>query len=104
MRIAIVGNPNSVKAFIALGVETFPIITKEEGRKELENIAQRTDIAVLFITENWAEELREELQALESRALPAIVAIPSQLGSTCEGTRRLKRIVEQAVGSDIFGM
>ncbi|OIP79930.1 MAG: hypothetical protein AUK21_02490 [Parcubacteria group bacterium CG2_30_48_51] len=102
MKIAIIGNPNSIKAFIALGVETFPIITREEGVDVLERIAKRDDLAAVFITENWAEELREALVMLESRALPAVVAIPSQLGPTGEGMRRLKRIVEQAVGSDIL--
>jgi len=104
MHIAIIGNPNSVKAFTALGVETFPIITHDEGVNVITQITKRDDLAVVFVTENWAEELQNDLTMLESRALPAVVAIPSQLGPTGEGMRRLRRIVEKAVGSDILGV
>ena len=42
------------------------------------------------------------LDEYKERALPAIVSVPSPKGTTGAAMKNLKKIVEQAVGSDIL--
>ena len=100
-KIALIGSPNSVLGFSALGVETFGVISAEEAKKALNDIVQN-DYAIIFIAENWFEKMPEEIEKYQKQALPAIISIPSQHGSTGAGIQNLRKIVEQAVGSDIL--
>lgn len=101
-KIAILGNKGSVRGFQALGVDTFEVSEVEEAQKYIEEVHGGSEYAVLFITEDWADKVRKVLDDLPPKALPAVVAVPSQLGSTGAGLRNLSKIVEQAVGSDIL--
>jgi len=100
-KIAIIGSPQTILGFKALGVEAFPVFSAEEGRKVLQKISGG-DYAILLVTEDWVHALAEELDDLKSRALPAVTILPSQLGSLGMGNKELRKIVEQAIGSDIL--
>ncbi|USN53203.1 MAG: V-type ATP synthase subunit F [Candidatus Nomurabacteria bacterium] len=99
--IAILGSPNAIGGFKALGVRAWPVATAEQGREVLQQIAA-SECAILLITEDWADQLRPELDELRTRALPAVTVVPGPTGSTGAGDRELRRIVERAVGSDIL--
>lgn len=100
-KIAIIGSPQTVLGFKALGVEAFPVFSLEEGRKALQKISEG-NYAILLVTEDWADSLAEELDDLKSKALPAVTILPSQLGSLGMGNEELRKIVERAIGSDIL--
>ena len=100
-KIAILGSPNAVLGFKALGVIAFPIATKEEGKKSLNTIKQG-QYAILLVTEDWARELFEELDEIRQLTLPAVSVLPSQSGSQGLGEQELRKTVERAVGSDIL--
>jgi len=99
--IAIVGSPNAILGFKALGVTAFPVANKEEGQKALDNIKEGK-YAILLITEDWAGQLAEELDAIKELTLPAVSVLPSQSGSQGLGEMDLRKTVERAVGSDIL--
>lgn len=101
-KIAIIGNEDAVGGFKAVGVDVVAIKTKTEAEKNIKKLYDSTDYATIFITEDWVDQVKDFLDALPPKALPSIVAIPSQSGSTGAGLANLKRIVEQAVGSDIL--
>lgn len=101
-KIAILGNKGSVRGFRALGVDTFEVDKVEEAVQKLKEVYASDDYAVLFITEDWADRLKKASSELPAKALPAVVAVPSQIGSTGAGLRNLSKIVEQAAGSDIL--
>lgn len=103
MKIAIVGNPDTILGFKAVGIEPHPISNKEEGSSVINSFRKSQEYGIVLITEDIAELLGEELAVLEEQTLPAVIRIPSSRGSTGEGLRALKRIVERAVGSDILG-
>ena len=101
--MAILGNKEVILGFKALGISTYSLTTIEEGIAHLADIEQAKNIGILFITEDWAETLEEEIEKRFSKAaLPAIVAIPSPTGTTGAGLKRIKKYMEQAIGSDIF--
>jgi len=104
MKIAILGSPYSILGFKAVGVQAFGVVNENEARKKLSEIIQSKLYAILFITEDWAEKLEKEIDEMSSKALPAILTVPSVQGSTKEGMRNLKKIVEKAVGSDILNL
>ena len=101
-KVAIIGSTDAVNGFKAVGVEAVGVKTKEECRTKLEQLFNAGDYAIIFITEDWADKIKNYLDELPPKALPSIVAIPSQAGSTGAGLRNLKKIVERAVGSDIL--
>ena len=101
-KIAIIGNHDAILGFKALGLETFDINTQEQGLEVLKKIREKNDYGIVFITEDWMPKLEKGLEKFEGMALPAILSIPSQAGSTGEGLKNISKIVEQAVGSDIL--
>lgn len=100
-QIAIIGSPQAILGFKALGVEAFPIAAAEEGKTALEKIRDGR-YAILLVTEDWAVPLAGELEELKQKPLPAVTVLPSQLGSLGWGEKELRKIVERAVGSDIL--
>lgn len=102
-KIAIIGNEDAIGGFKAVGADTINVKTAQEAQDAVTSVYDSSEYGIVFITENWVDEIKEFLNELPPRALPSIVAIPSQSGSTGAGLANLKRIVEQAVGSDILG-
>ncbi len=101
-KLAIIGSGDAVLGFKAVGIDAIAVKTKEEAQNKVKEVYDSENYATLFITEDWADQIEELLDSLPPKALPAIVAVPSQAGSTGAGLANLKKIVEQAVGSDIL--
>ena len=101
VKIAVLGDRDSIYGFAALGLEIYPVETHEEGARLIKKLAAG-DYAVIYITEAMAEELETEIDTYRSREWPAIIPIPGVSGNTGIGIRAVKKSVEQAVGSDII--
>ncbi|MFH1451340.1 MAG: V-type ATP synthase subunit F [bacterium] len=102
MKIAILGNQETILGFKALGVDVFGVREEKEAEKVLENIYGKKEYAVLIITEDWFLKLNEKLKSFSKEPLPALVSIPSLGTSKNAAQTELKKIIEQAIGSDIF--
>lgn len=115
-KIAIVGNKDTVIGFKALGLEVHNAINGEEATAVLYELKKKQVVsddkvgesrpayAVIFIIEDLAMKISEEdYKHLSEDALPAIVPVPSPKGSSGYGLKRIGKMVERAVGSDIFG-
>ncbi|MBU1151784.1 V-type ATP synthase subunit F [Patescibacteria group bacterium] len=113
--IAIVGNKDTILGFKALGLETHSAMDSKEALKVLTDLKSqeiiideksgetRPKYAIIFITEDLATGIsHEDYKKLSKSALPAIVPVPGSKGTTGYGMKRLGKMVEQAVGSDIF--
>jgi len=107
--IAIVGNKETVLGFKALGLKTFNANSPEEARDILFKLKAEkiNDIqckyAIIFISEDLAMGIEEEdYKKLSQDTLPAIVPVPNSKGSSGYGIKRIGKMVERAVGSDIF--
>jgi len=113
--IAIIGSREAILGFRALGVETVAVKDSQEATEKLYELKKTKQIvdgvetetpkfAIVFITEDLAENIStDDYKKLSIGALPAIIPIPNHQGTTGFGLTKLKRIVEQAVGSDIMG-
>ena len=111
-KLAVVGNESSVLIFRALGVEVFGVLSDEEALEQIENILEQVQgdealspvYATIFVEENFFKKLPADfLEKMSKKSLPAIIPIPSPDSKDKNfAIKRLSKIVERAVGSDIF--
>lgn len=100
-KIAVLGDRDSVLGFRAIGLETSFAETAEEAAPLLKKLAAE-ETAVIYITEQLAAGLSEEIAAYKDSMTPAIIPIPGRQGSMGMGMAALKSAVERAVGADIL--
>lgn len=110
--IAIVGPQNAILGFKALGLKPVSANTVPEVVEALTDLKKETvgegekaraKYAIIFVIEDLMKEIpRDDYKKLSHGTLPAIVPIPGPKGSSGFGNVRLGRMIEQAVGSDIF--
>ena len=100
-KIAVMGDMDSVLGFKALGLDVCPVTTPEEGREALHRMAKE-NYAILFITENLAIEIGDDIAAYREQATPAVILIPSKDGTAGIGMTNIRESVIRAVGADIL--
>ena len=100
-RIGVVGDKDSILAFKALGVDVFPVITKEEARKTIDTMANEK-YGIIFVTEQIAAIIEDKLERYNKELLAAVILIPNKQGSLGIGLERINEYVEKAIGSNIF--
>ncbi len=99
--IAVIGDRDSVLCFRAVGVSVFPTTDDEQAKKIFQKLT-RDDYAVIFVTEQLAAGLDEQIQKVAFQPLPSVVLIPNSKGSLGFGMGRIREIVKKAVGADIL--
>ena len=100
-KIAILGNHDTVLGFKGLGIDARSLNEKNFEERTVE-VLENSDYAIVFIIEDWADRLAQVLNKYRSQPLPAIVTLPPPSGTTGAALKNLKKIVEQAIGSDIL--
>lgn len=112
--IAIVGPKDTILGFKALGLVPVNANTTQEAVEKLYELKaetvkepggeERERFAIIFVIEDLAKDIsKTDYKRLSDSVLPAIVPIPGPKGTTGMGRIRLAKMVEQAIGSDIFG-
>ncbi|MHB8893673.1 MAG: V-type ATP synthase subunit F [Candidatus Geothermincolia bacterium] len=99
--MALVGTASSILGFRSLGVDAFEVARPQEAG----DVWRSIDVdryAVIFVTEDVAVLLSEELGAFVRRPLPVITLIPPITGGKGTGVQSLRALVELAVGADIL--
>ena len=100
-KIGIIGDEDTVLAFKALGIDTFPVEDAEEAKNILNKTAEE-DYGVVFLTEQLAQYMEETIERYYDKMLPAIILIPNNKGSLGIGLDNIKSSVEKAIGVDIL--
>lgn len=90
--------------FKALGLDVFPVATAAEAKNTLRQLTHENaeEYAIIYIEENLAMSLTNEINKFKDKPTPAIILIPGPEGSLGLGQSALKAAVERAVGSDIL--
>ena len=111
-KIAIVGSRETILGFKALGVDPVYASESKEAVESLFSLKSeriesgtesRNKYAIIFVMENLMTDISpDDYKKLTADPLPAIIPLPSHLGSTGYGLKKLKGIVERAVGMDIL--
>ncbi|HCA30488.1 MAG TPA: V-type ATP synthase subunit F [Ruminococcaceae bacterium] len=100
-KVAAIGDRDSIYGFAAVGIDIFPADSPTQAGKTIRNLAE-SEYAVIYITEELAIQLENELDAFRDCPVPIIVPIPGLSGNTGMGMRSVSKSVERAVGSDII--
>ncbi len=100
-RVAFLGSKDTVAGFTPLGVATFPVNGYDSARDAF-TICLKNRFAILFVTEEISELLEKELKSIRFEPTPAVLVVPSMMGSKWLGLSRLRNLVEKAVGADIL--
>ena len=101
-KIGILGDRDSVLGFMALGFSVHEAENSSTAEKLLHELVKSGEYAVIFLVENYAEALSEEIAKYKDLPLPAITAIPGSSGGHGYGMAAIKNAVERAVGADIL--
>jgi len=100
-KIAVIGDRDSALGFKALGLETVFADSGEEARAAIQRLAA-ANCAVIYLTEQLAQEIPEEISRYTDVLQPAIILIPGKTGSLGIGIESVNKTVEKAVGSNIL--
>ena len=100
-KIAVIGDRDSVMGFKVLGLDIFPVTDPEEGRKTLHRLA-REPYAIIYITEQLAARITEEISRYKDQLTPAVILIPGKEGSLGIGMSKVSESVERAIGANIL--
>ena len=100
-KIAVIGDPDSVLLFQALGIEVHPVRSASAAERAIHKLAQ-SEYAVIYITEPMAQAAAEAVARYRSALFPAIIPIPDGNGTTGLGMSGIRANVEKAIGSDIL--
>ncbi len=99
-RVAVIGDKESIYGFAALGLDVVYPENTLQAQEAFRKLTQ-SNYAVIYITEELAEVLDEEIEKFSYKSTPAIIRIPGVKGNTGKGMMNVKKSVEKAVGSDI---
>ena len=103
LKIAVIGSPETVMGFKALGLTSCPVADAEEARRTLRHLTrEEEDFAIIYVEETLALEIQPEIDRYKDVPTPAIILIPGREGPIGLGQKALKDAVERAVGSDIL--
>ncbi len=100
-KIAVLGDADSVLGFKALGLDVFPVDSVGDAKSTLHRLAKES-YAIVYLTEQLAVHMDEDLARYKDELTPAVILIPGKEGSLGIGMANVKKSVERAVGADIL--
>ena len=101
-KIGIIGDRDSVLGFMALGYSVFEVQNSEDAAAKLHELVRSEKYAVLFVVEDIAIAIQEDIEKYKDKPLPAITVIPGSRGSTGYGMENIKNAALRAVGTDML--
>lgn len=101
IKIAVVGDVDSIKGFASVGLDIFSCAPQKEEAVHLIRRLAAGDYGIIYITEEVFAAAEQEIKKYDAQLSPAMVPIPGLKGNNGIGVRRLRESVEKAVGSDI---
>ena len=101
-KIGIIGDRDTVLGFMALGFTAEDVTCAEDAARALHAMAKSGSYAVIFITENYAVQIEEDVNRYKDMPLPAVISVPGQGGSMGYGMNNIRSAVERSVGADIL--
>lgn len=101
VKIAFLGDSESVKGYAAIGIKAFPCDDAEQAEALLKQLCSG-EYGIIYITEELAQHLSEEIAKYDEKFMPSIIPLPGVKNNNGIGIQRLKASVEKAVGSDII--
>lgn len=99
-KAAVLGSYDQIYAFAALGMDVIDASTPAEALAFIRKSAE-AGYALIYVTEDNLSDPALAKVSMESD-MPVIIPIPSVHGESGAGMNRIRKVIEQAVGSDII--
>ncbi len=99
--IAFLGDKESITGFRAFGVAIYIVDDSEKAKPVFDEVIKNQH-KLVFITEDLAEHLEEEINKYFTQAYPIISIFPGLKESSSSGEEKILRIIELTVGSNIL--
>ncbi len=96
-----IGNKNVVMPYSAVGFDIRVVSNAEEAIRAV-NEALEGEYSLIFVQEDYYEEISEIIEKTMESAIPVISAIPGPLGASGKAFENLREIIKKAIGADIF--
>ena len=96
-----IGNKNVVMPYSAVGFDIRVVSNAEEAIRAV-NEALKGKYSLIFVQEDYYEEISEIIEKTMESAIPVISAIPGPLGASGKAFENLREIIKKAIGADIF--
>ncbi len=100
-KIAVMGDRDSVMGFKVLGLDVVEADDPAEAKASLRRLAKEP-YAVIYLTEQLASQIPEEVARYKDQLTPAIILIPGKEGSLGIGLAKVGEAVERAIGTNIL--
>ena len=100
-KIALMGDRDTIIGFKLLGVSLFPITKKDEALEILDKLVKE-EYATIFVTEDIASQICEEIERLQKISFASLTIIPSKSEKKYLGLKILRKNIEKAIGTDIL--
>ena len=101
MKFYCIADADTVRGFRLAGIAAQVVVTAEEARAAIDNIAARPDCGIIIITEKAAAWVRPQIEMIRvERERPLIVEIPGPEGPL-PGRKSLREFVQEAVGVSV---
>ncbi|MCR4321751.1 MAG: hypothetical protein NUV74_15610 [Candidatus Brocadiaceae bacterium] len=101
-KIVIIGEKEDILPYQSIGVEIEPVKTTADTVSALRKTAQNSQVSIILITENMAEQCLDTITELRSKTNKAITIIPTGQGSRRTSMIELSKEIGRAVGVDIL--
>ncbi len=98
---AAVGRHESILLFSAAGIPTVSATTDAEALQAVRSLI-KDGTQVIFLTENFAAALEEELHAYRMNSYPIILSVPEKSGPSGYSMQKINANMEKALGTNIF--
>ena len=100
-KVAVVGNRDAILPFRMIGFDIFPVISANQCKDTLRQLAN-DQYAIIYLTEDFAQEIPEIIQFYDTVVTPAVILIPTHKENLGIGLERIQKNVEKAVGMNIL--
>ncbi len=100
--IAIIGEREIIIGFSLVGFQLFPVTDSIEAKNALEKCINTSNFRIVFITDNIAQLMIEEIEKFQRTSKISICILPDRIKDSELSREILRKNVEKAVGTDIL--
>jgi V/A-type H+-transporting ATPase subunit F len=100
-KVAVLGNSDFVMPFSAMGLDTYPVGTRQEVTEAAQQILEGK-YALVVVAENVAKTADAVFETVHKEPVPGIIVVPFTTQPEGFATRALSDVLKRATGIDIL--
>ncbi len=101
-KIAIIGAPDTILPFSAIGADAYDVMDSESAETTLDEVILK-DYGIIYLEEAYAKNFSEKIEKLNNAHREvAITVIAGSRGGSNMAVEKIRNQVKKAVGMDLF--